>query len=363
MESHPIVVWELTRACDLNCRNCTFPATISTARNELTTFESYKTIDQIAALGPKEFIMTGGDPLERFDIFELVDYARRRGLDPALVISPTTRLSFDSIERLQSHGLNRLIFSIDGSLPALHDGVHGTPGAFGATTRAMRWARTLDLKVEVNTLITRRNMHDLPAIIELIKPFAVERWSVYFIVPTGRGVMLGLITADEVESVFGSIYDIAQRAPFAVRTIEAPHYRRYVLQRELESWADFSGFDDGNEKHRDIRDCAVTGPNGYVFVSHAGDVRASEFLALSAGNVRYRPLSTIYREAALFDVLRDPKNLKGKCAPCEFRMLCGGSRARAWAMGGDLFGADPLCAYQPGAAASGPVMSHIEGHV
>lgn len=352
-KAHPIVVWELTRACDLNCRNCTFPATPSTARNELTTFESYKTIDQIALLAPKEFIMTGGDPLERSDVYELIDYARRRGLDPALVVSPTTSLTFDAISALQRNGLTRLIFSLDSSLPVAHDALHGILGGFGATTRAMRWARTMGFTIEVNTLITHRNATELPALVELLKQFSIARWNLYFLVPMGRATTIEVVTAEETEDVFASLYEIAQTAPFKLRTVEAPHYRRFVLQRSLDerlhdraAWADFAGYVEGD----DVADLAITGPNGYVYISHAGDVRASEFLPLSAGNVRYRSLSSVYEHSALFEAMRDPLNLRGKCAPCEFRAVCGGSRARAWATSGDLFGSDPLCAYHPGAS-------------
>src|SRR4051812_1338357 len=153
---HPIVMWEITRECDLNCRNCPSPPARSS--NQLSTYESYKTIDQIAALDPRELVMTGGDPLQREDVYELVDYARRRGLDPALVVSPTMQLTFEAVERLQRHGLTRLVFAIDGPTAAMHDTTHGVSGAFQTTVRAMRWARSFDLATEVNTLVTKRDI-------------------------------------------------------------------------------------------------------------------------------------------------------------------------------------------------------------
>jgi len=271
-------------------------------------------------------------------------------------VTPGTRLTYESIAELKRSGLTRLIFDVDGSSPSVHDGIHDDRGAFAAATRAMRWARTMDLSVEVNTLITRRNADDLVAIVDLIRQFSIERWNIYFVVPAEMKMSGDVLTANETENAFATIYAVSQSAPFEVRTVEAPHYRRFLLQRALESqhkaheaWTDFSAFDDGDDATMsDVVRAAVAGPNGYVFISHAGEVRASEFLPLPAGNVRYRPLPAIYRDAPLFEELRDPSNLKGKCGHCEFKEICGGSRARAWAMTADLFASDPLCAYRPG---------------
>lgn len=358
LDRNPIIMWELTRACDLHCRNCSVGADERRGANELTTYESYKTIDQIATLEPRELVITGGDPLERADIEQIVDYARRRGLEPALVVSPTSRLTQDAVAGLARHGLTRMIFSIDGSTPALHQAGHGAVGTFGATLLAMRWAESAGLAIEVNTLVSRRNADDLPAIVELIRPFRPKRWNVHFLVPTGGSTRVEMITGAEVERLFATLNEIRNAEAFAVRVVEAPHYRRFLLQRNLahwldaaaigESWLDFTGYESGDDAALEMLDAAIDGPRNFVYISHAGDVRASEFLPQSAGNLRYRPLGAIYRSADLFVAMRDPNNLKGKCGRCEFRHLCSGSRARAWAMTGDLFASDPLCAYEPG---------------
>lgn len=359
-EGHPIVMWEVTRACDLHCRNCTIGATERRGTDELTTYEAYKTIDQIASLAPREFIITGGDPLERLDIAQIVNYARRRGLDPALVASPTSQLTAAAIARLERNGLTRIIFSIDGSSPEVHHGVQGVVGTFAATLRAIRWAESAGLAVEVNTLVTRRNADDLAAIVDLIRPIGITRWNLYFLVPLIASARPDMLTADETEHLFATIDEIRGRETFPVRVVEAPHYRRYRLQRDLDArlhnaaagqWPDFSGYEaDDAGTQNDLMDLAVDGVRGFVFISHAGDVRASEFLLFSAGNLRYRPLGAIYRSSDLFVALRDPENLKGKCGRCEFRQICGGSRARAWAVEGNIFADDPLCAYEPGVA-------------
>ena len=357
-EAHPAVMWELTRACDLHCRNCTIGATEFRGANELSTYEAYKTIDQIAALKPREFIITGGDPLERDDVIQVVNYARRRGLDPALVVSPTSQLNAAAIDRLERNGLTRIIVSIDGSSPEIHEDVRGARGTFAATLRAVRAAQTAGMEIEINTLLTRRNVDDLPAIADLIRPIGIVRWNLYFLVPLLAATRPEMLTADQTEKVFAIIDRIRGRETFAVRVVEAPHYRRFRLQRDLDArlenadaWADFSGYEAGDSgTQRDLIDCALDGARGFVFISHAGDVHAGEFLLLSAGNLRYRPVDAIYRGSDLFVALRDPANLQGKCGRCEFRHICGGSRARAWAVDGNVFADDPLCAYEPGLA-------------
>lgn len=352
-EAHPTVMWELTRACDLHCRNCTIGATEFRGANELSTYEAYKTIDQIAALAPREFIITGGDPLERDDVIQIVNYARRRGLDPALVVSPTSQLTAETVERLEWNGLNRIVFSIDGSTPEVHEGLRGAAGTFAKTLRAIRIAEAAGLKIEINTLITRSTVDDLTAIADLLRPMRIARWNLYFLVPLLASSRAEMLSADQAEQVFATIDGIRGKQAFAVRVVEAPHYRRYRMQRDLDArlenadaWPDFAGYE--NHDGGDLMDSALDGARGFVFISHAGDVRASEFLPLSAGNLRYRPLDAIYRGSDLFVALRDPKNLQGKCGRCEYRNICGGSRARSWTVNGNVFADDPLCAYKPG---------------
>jgi len=352
--THPVVMWELTRACDLRCRNCTIGATENRGANELSTYEAYKTIDQIAALAPRELIITGGDPLERDDLGQIINYARRRGLDPALVLSPTGKLTDEAIGVLDRSGLTRIVLSIDGSTPEIHQAGHGVLETFATTLRMASLAQHAGLAIEINTLITRRNADDLPAIATLIASMNVVRWNLYFPVPTAS-LHAEMITADDCERLFGVIDEIRAREKFAIRIIEAPHYRRYRLQRSLDArlenvananWSDFSCYEaNGDETEAD---CVLDGARNFVFISHAGDVRASEFLLFSAGNLRYRPLGTIYRASDLFVALRDPANLVGNCGHCEYQRLCGGSRARAWAAEWNVFADDPLCNYRPG---------------
>ncbi len=352
-EPHPIVTWELTRNCDLACRGCPFPPDPYSRRNELSTYESYKTIDQIVELAPREFLITGGDPLEREDVYQIIDYSRRRGLHPALVVSPTKLLTGPAIERLQRTGLARLVVSIDGSTALIHERLHGVPRSFINTLSATDYARAAGIAIEVNTLVTRTNVQDLPDIAKMLETLAISRWNLYFLVPIGHARALEALTGTEVERTFGVIREIAEDAPFAVRVVEAPHYRRFLLQRNLRNRLE--ELDDTGDT--DVLDSAMPGASSSVFISHAGDVRASEFLPLSAGNLRYRSLSMIYRGSDLFSALRDSRNFKGRCGRCEFRHICGGSRARAFAATSDVFASDPLCAYEPGQALPVPSIS------
>ena len=328
------IVWQLTRECGLGCADCTSTQG-RTRTHELTTYEAYKTIDQIGSARPQRFVISGGDPLARKDIFEIVQYARRRGLEPAVNISPTQRLTADRISLLRRNGLTRLIFSINGSSPKRHDSETGVEGSFAATVRALRWGQDSGLPIEINTLITRKSVSDLAAIAETIDAFRIEAWNVHFLVPMTQGRKASMVTPEEAEAAFAALSAIASLAKYRIRIIEAPTYRRFLAQDQAR-WADFAGYVDKSEVVDDL-----------VFISADGEVHPSEFLPLSGGNLREVPLKEIVRSSDLFVSLRDRSNLGGKCRRCEYKTSCGGSRARAWAVSGDLFASDPICAYQP----------------
>lgn len=336
-----VVIWENTRACDLACVHCRAAAQPLRNRFELTTEEGFRLIDEIATMQPKVFVLTGGDPLKRSDTYALIRRARDKGLEPSLTPSATPLLTEDAVSRMKEHGLGRMAVSLDGSCAALHDDFRRVPGSFDITLRAIRQASKENIPVQVNTTVTRRTIADLPRMVEVLEDLGIAMWSVFFAVPTGRAKTSDLVTAEEVEELFGFLFETSKRVAFSIRTTEAMHYRRYVLQH---GGAMPLGIQP-NGPPRAPR--GVNEAKGFVFVSHIGDVYPSGFLPLKAGNVQQQRLSDIYRTSQLFIDLRDSNNLHGKCGRCEFRDLCGGSRARAWAMTGDVFGSDPLCAYQP----------------
>lgn len=361
-----IAIWETTQACDLACVHCRASAQPWRSKLELSTEEAKSLIDQIAALEVPVFVLTGGDPLKRPDIFDLVEYATAHGVHTSMTPSATPLLTREAIAELQRRGLARLAVSLDGSTAAMHDAFRRVQGSYHCTLRAIRWARELGLPVQVNTTITRRNLADFDAMVELLQQLDICLWSVFFLVPTGRGKDSDLISAEEFEEVFAKLYDVSARVAFDIKTTEAQHYRRYVLQRRAAErrasgygatsasapprhlpafLTRLAGLDAGDGVGRAPR--GINDGKGFVFISHTGEVFPSGFLPLSAGNVRRRPLADIYRNSPLFQDLRDASKLEGKCGLCEFKEICGGSRARALAATGSPFGEEPCCVYQP----------------
>lgn len=364
-DAAPIVMWELTRACRLNCVHCPVGAQQKRSPLELSTYEAYKTIDQIVALRPDEFILTGGDLLERGDLFQLIDYARRRGLKPTVTVTVTSGLTGAVVGKIKHNGADRIAIALDGAVPERHDTARGVSGQFGLTLLALRWARTAEIGIEVNTLLTRSNVSDLPRMAELLGDIGIQRWNIYVLVPVGHSKQIEMLTPDELEDAFGVIFELSRKTPFAIRTFEAPQYRRFVLERTARAKQEsLDRYFDSHEEQMVVHESnvlrAATGDD-LVFISHTGEVSAGPLLPLTAGNVRYQPLGIVYRNSELFAAIRDKSNLKGKCLRCEFRNICGGSRARSFAMTGDLFATDPLCAYQPGAfVPTASNIAHVE---
>jgi len=357
-----VAIWETTQACDLACVHCRACAQPLRHALELSTGEAKRLIDEIAAMEVPVFVLTGGDPLKRPDIFELVQYATERKVRISLTPSATPLLTRESILRLKECGLARLAVSLDGPTAAIHDAFRRVPGSYQWTLDAVRWAREIGLPVQINTTITRHNLAMLDDIIALLETLDITLWSVFFLVPTGRGSDIDLISAEEFEQVFAKLYETSQRALFDIKSTEAQHYRRYLLQRRTElrrlgqhpgesyprvpqfmqSSVGATGADGIGRAPRGIND-----GKGFVFISHLGEVYPSGFLPLSGGNIRRQSLADIYRNSPLFRRLRDSTNLAGKCGVCEYREICGGSRARSFAMTGDLFAEEPCCVYEP----------------
>lgn len=350
-----IVIWEVTQACDLACVHCRACAQPLRSPLELSTPEAKRLMGQIREMQAPVFIMTGGDPLKRPDIYDLVGYGSSIGLRPSLSPSATPLLTREAIAELKRRGLARLAISLDGSTPAIHDAFRGVAGTFDRALDAIRCARQLGVPVQINSTVTRRNLEDFEAIGRLLDTLDIVLWSVFFLVPAGRGQSADLVSAEEFEQVFQKLYNILRHSSFDIKTTEAMHFRRYVAQRRAEERRQ-NGTAALARSPASAPDGIGRGPlgisdaKGFVFVSHIGEVYPSGFLPLSAGNVRCQSLAEIYRDSPLFVSLRDTSNLKGKCGVCEFRQICGGSRARAYAVTGCPFAAEPCCVYQPKAA-------------
>jgi radical SAM protein len=344
-----IAIWEVTQACDLACVHCRASAQPDRHPMELTTAEGKNLIDQIASMRVPVFVLTGGDPIKRPDLFELIGHARAVGVRVSLTPSATPLLTREIIVRLKEAGLARLAVSMDGASAATHDAWRGLSGSFHRTLDAVRWANEIGLPVQINTTFSRRNIGEIDAIVALMESLKITLWSVFFLVPTGRGKLNDLLNADEFEQVFEKLYQLSRTASFDIKTTEAQHYRRYLLQqRAAERRAGTAT--EAPEKMADAIGRAPRGLNdgkGFVFISHTGEVFPSGFLPLAAGSIRSQPLSAIYRESPLFRNLRDASGLQGKCGACEFKEICGGSRSRAYALTGDPYAEEPCCSYVP----------------
>jgi radical SAM protein with 4Fe4S-binding SPASM domain len=288
-------------------------------------------------------ILTGGDPLARRDLYQLINEARNLGIGVSITPAATPALTRDVLVRLQQHGVEGLGLSLDGSSAELHDSIRGVAGTFDRTIQAMRWAQELRFPLQVNTLVSEETADDLPAIYELLKPLNVARWSLFFLISVGRGKVLQPVTPERGEQLMGWIYETSKVAPFTVATTEAPSYRRVALNRmRAEGLAG-----DQIKKSPAFRGFGIRDGNGIVFVSHTGDICPAGFLPLAVGNVRQDRLVDVYRGSPVFLALHDPAQFHGRCGSCEYHALCGGSRSRAYEATGDPLGQDPFCIYEP----------------
>jgi radical SAM protein len=357
-----VVAWEVTRACPLACIHCRAEAQHFADPRQLTTAEGRALLVDIAGMGGRTIvILTGGEPLTRPDVFELAELGTSLGL--FMVMSPDDGrlLTPETIARLKAAGVRQLSFSLHYPDPAENDYFARTPGAFAAACQGLANLRAGGLPFQINTTVTRRNADRLPQMYELVRGFEPVSWDLFFLVPTGRARMMreDEMPPEQYERVLNWLLDLQRRSPFPVKQTCAPHFRRVERQRAKEVSADsrptraalgtavapFAAADYSRRHSPTSRGC-MSG-NGFCFVSNTGEVQGCGYLPVSVGSVRERPFSEIYRESPVFNALRDPELLGGKCGACEFRQVCGGCRARAYAASGDYLAEEPYCVYSP----------------
>jgi radical SAM protein len=338
------VYWELTRACALACRHCRAEAMRARGPDELTTDECRRVLDDLAAADPPpHVIFTGGDPLERPDLFELIRHAVRRGLGVAVAPSATPALTRSVIHDLKAAGVEAMSLSLDGPTAATHDAIRGIAGCFESTVAAARHVVNAGIPLQVNTLVTAETEPELDDTAALVGRLRAARWSLFFLIAVGRGRVLQPLTARDCERRLAWLARRAPSWPFVASTTEAPHYRRVLIQQRHRANGDGAAL-HGSAAARGF---GMRDGNGIMFIGADGRVTPSGFLPLSVGNVRTADPLTLYREAPLFRTLRDPDGFRGRCGVCEFRRVCGGSRARAWAATGRVTDEDPLCDWRP----------------
>ena len=342
-QSPLLVIWEVTQACDLACAHCRVSPQLERDPNELTTEEAFEMLSEVKRFGNPLMILTGGDLLKRPDIYDLTQRSVLTGLRTNITPSPTPLLTAEAIDEFRKCGISRMAMSLDGPEAPIHDTVRGLEGTFDRALFALRHARNIGLETQVHTTVTRRNLPALGRIAEQVAELQAKMWSLFFPVSTGRPLEGEDLTAEEYEKVFEFLFEISKVAPFEVKTTEALHYRRYIAQRlKVEH-----GGRGGANGRMLWRTTGVSDARGFVFVSHTGEIYPSGFLPVSAGNVRHDSIVDVYQNSSLFRILRDPAAREGKCSYCEYHKICGGSRARAYAMTGNYLNADPRCCYQP----------------
>jgi radical SAM protein len=342
------IAWEVTRACAYACRHCRVRAQPRRDRRELTTAQGKSLLDDLAGFGNRPILaLTGGDPLMRRDLFELAAHADWRGLRVSLTPTATALVTDARMREARQAGVRRVAFSVDAANPAVHDAFRGFPGSLARTLAAMAAADAAGLPLQVNTTVCKRNVDQLEHLVPALERWGIVQWSVFFLVPTGHRARSQMLSAAEHERVLTWLYGLSSEVSFDVKATAAPQYRRIAAQRSARP-ASGAGFRFADGLDRPSK--GVNDGRGFMFVSHRGQVTPSGFLPISAGNVRHRSPVEIYRCSPLFRRLRDPEALRGKCGRCDFREVCGGSRARAYAVSGDHLGSDPSCAYRPPAS-------------
>jgi radical SAM protein len=348
-DHNPLMFYfEVTQACDLVCKHCRASAQSDPDPEELDHDQAIALIDQICTF-PRQpvLVTTGGDPLKRPDLFDLIRHAVGRGLQVALTPSATPLATRDAFQAAKDAGVRRLGISLDGADAVTHDAFRGWEGSFARTMEMLENARDLGLAVQINTTITRRNYQQIDQLAALLAEKGIAMWAAFFLIPVGRGVEEQRLSAEEIEQVFARLWHHAGIQPYSVKTTEAPHYRRFVMQQGGDPLAGPHGRpDDG--RHRGHRaPLGVGDGKGVMFVSHRGEIYPSGFLPLLCGRFPKDSVVDVYQNHPTFRSLRDPSKFRGKCGICEFRDPCGGSRARAYAVTGDPLESEPDCFYEP----------------
>jgi radical SAM protein len=358
------IAWEVTRACAFACVHCRADAQHQRDLRELTTAEAYHLIDRIKDFGNPILIFTGGDPMMRPDLFELIRYATDKGLRCSLTPTATALPTPERLNKAMVAGIRRIALSLDAPSPEVHDAFRQVPGSWERTMKILRNAQAIGLSAQINTTVTRHNVDLLPEMVKFVEEVGAVQWSVFFLVPTGRGQIADMISPEDHERVFNWLYDLSQRGTFDIKATAAPMYRRVAIERKRAQLPSPVGaasgggeaadgnlaFQGAGFQYADGLNRPVKGVNdgrGFLFISHLGDIMPSGFLPLPVANVREADVVEAYRHHPVFKALRDPEQLKGKCHACEYRVICGGQRGRAYATTGDYLETDPACAYEP----------------
>lgn len=346
------IAWEVTRACAFACVHCRADAQHRRHPDELTTEQGFRLIERLKAFGNPILVFTGGDPMMRPDLFDLIAYAGQAGLRCSLTPTATALPTQERLRRALEAGVRRVALSLDAPEAEVHDRFRGVQGSWDRTMRILQNAQAVGLSAQVNTTVASHNVDRLADMVAFVKRVGAVQWSLFFLVPTGRAQVRQMISPEEHERLFHWLYDMSKEAPFDIKATAAPMYRRVAIERRRAEAGSPQGvsFQGAGFQYADGLNRPVKGVNdgkGFLFISHVGDIMPSGFLPIRAGNVRSDDVVEVYRRHPLFRALRDPSRLKGRCGRCEFRQVCGGQRGRAYGITGDYLESDPACMYEP----------------
>ena len=379
-----LIFWEVTKGCNLRCIHCRATATELMSPADLPTDRALNIIDQIAGFANPILVLSGGEPLYRPDIFQLAEYATGRGLRVALATNGTL-VTKDIAEKIKNSGIRRVSISLDGADSITHDTFRGIPGAFEAAIYGMRNLQLFGVSVQINTTVARHNAHQLPEVLELARRLGADALHTFLLVPVGCGVDIAaeqMISPEEYERTLNWFYDQSLVGDIELKATCAPHYFRVARQRAAaDRMAGRAVASDPNEigptemtmpgatgislkpggrpvghtghpgAHSGDMSAKTKGclaGTGVCFISHQGEIFPCGYLPALAGDLRKQSFAEIWNHSAVFGQLRDDNNLTGKCGCCEFRHICMGCRARAYAATGDFMAEEPYCVYEPG---------------
>ncbi len=341
------IAWEVTRACAYACVHCRADAQHRRDPRELSTEEGFALIDRLTEFGSPILIFTGGDPMMRRDLFDLIAYANEKGLRCSLTPTATALPTRERLQKAKEAGIRRVALSLDAPRPEIHDDFRKVKGSWQRTMDILHRAQEVGLSVQVNTTVAKHNADILPEMVPFLEEVGAVQWSVFFLVPTGRAMARQMISAQEHERIFNWLYDLSKTAPFDIKGTAAPMYRRVAIERKKAELgteevtfqgAGFQYADGLNRPRKGVND-----GNGFLFISHIGDIEPSGFLPLAAGNVRTDDVVEVYRNHSIFRDLRNYDKLEGPCRTCAYREVCGGQRGRAYGLTGNYMASDPAC--------------------
>jgi heme b synthase len=342
-----LIAWEVTRTCNLSCIHCRAASIDKPYPNEFTTEECLKLLDEVVAFANPIMILTGGEPLLRPDIFEIASYGNNKGLRMVMATNGIL-IDTETSQSMKESGIQRVSISLDGATARSHDRFRRVDGAFAGSLRGIDYLKAAAIDFQINTTITRENLHELPDIHEMVIALGAVAHHIFLLVPTGRGKDFKEqeIAAEDYEQTLHWFYNQSQKVELQLKATCAPHYYRIMRQRAKESDQEVTFKTHGMDAM--TRGCL--GGTGFLFISHVGQVQPCGYLEVDCGNVRKLPLSEIWRDSKVLKNLRDFSSYKGKCGICEYRKVCGGCRARAFEASGDYMEEEPLCTYVPRAA-------------